>query len=214
MSNRQNKFNLSKVELAVFKKLSTPIKIQDFLDRIPMNHEKRGETYFSPRRALRIRKMHCLEGAVFAAVALWLHGEKPLLLDLKCVGDDDHAVALYRRNGYWGAISKTNHAALRFRDPVHKTIRELVLSYFHEYFRNSDGKKLLVSFSSKPLDMRRLGTKWITSEEDLHIVAEALDFSRHTRIYPTKNRMYIRLADKMEIRAGRIVEWKKTHPRT
>src|SRR3989338_6552129 len=128
-------FGLSKKELAIFKKLNTPIKIQDFLDKIPMNWEKKGETYFSPRRALEARKMHCLEGAIFAATALWLQGEKPLLLDLKAKGDDDHVVALYRRNGYWGAISKTNHAALRFRDPVFKTLRELAVSYFHEYAR-------------------------------------------------------------------------------
>ena len=120
-------FGLSKKELVVFKKLNTPIKIQNFLDKIPMNWEKRGETYMSPRRALRAQNMHCLEGAVFAATALWLQGEKPLLLDLKANGDDDHVVALYKRNGYWGAISKTNHAALRFRDPVYKTIRELAL---------------------------------------------------------------------------------------
>ena len=136
-------FGLTKQELKIFKKLNTPIKIQDFLDKIPMNWEKKGETYFSPRRALEARKMHCLEGAIFAATALWLQGEKPLLLDLKAKGDDDHVVALYRRNGYWGAISKTNHAALRFRDPVYKTIRELALSYFHEYFLDRDGKKIL-----------------------------------------------------------------------
>ncbi|MDD2757818.1 MAG: hypothetical protein PHD72_00390 [Patescibacteria group bacterium] len=206
--------NLSPSEQKIFRRLSTPIKIQDFLDKFPMNWEKRGETYFSPRRALKARKMHCLEGALVAATALWLWGEKPLLLDLKCVGDDDHVVALFRQNGYWGAISKTNHAVLRFRDPVHKTIRELVLSYFHEYFRNSDGKKLLVSYSSRPFDLRTLGAGWITAEEDLHSVAEAVDWARHTRIYPKKNQKYLRPADKMERQAGKIIEWKKSHPKT
>jgi len=207
-------FGLTKQELKIFKKLNTPIKIQDFLDKIPMNWEKKGETYFSPRRALEARKMHCLEGAIFAATALWLQGEKPLLLDLKAKGDDDHVVALYRRNGYWGAISKTNHAALRFRDPVYKTIRELALSYFHEYFRNSDGKKILVSYSVKPFNLRSLGTKWITAEKDLHNVAEAIDFAPHKQIYPKKNRSLIRPADTMERRAGKIIEWKKSHPKT
>src|SRR3989338_8296200 len=188
-------FGLSKSELKILKKLATPINIQDFLDKIPMNWEKRGETYFSPRRALKAKKMHCFEGAVFAAAALWLNGEKPLLLDLKAKGDDDHVVALYKRNGYWGAISKTNHAALLFRDPVYKTIRELALSYFHEYFRNSDGKKILVSYSSKPFNLRTLGAKWITAEEDLRNIVEAIDFAPHKQIYPKKNKKFIRPAD-------------------
>ncbi len=207
-------FGLSKSELKIFKKLTTPIKIQNFLDKMPMNWEKKGETYMSPRRSLKIKKMHCLEGAIFAATALWLRGEKPLLLDLKAKGDDDHVVALYRRSGYWGAISKTNHAALRFRDPVYKTLRELALSYFHEYFRNSDGKKILVSYSAQPFDLRSLDHKWVTDEEDLHFVAEAIDFAPHKQIYPKKNRKFIRPADVMERRAGKIIEWKRSHPRT
>ncbi|MEK7131738.1 MAG: hypothetical protein AAB797_03350 [Patescibacteria group bacterium] len=207
-------FGLSESEIKIFKKLATPIKIQDFLDKIPMNWEKRGETYMSPRRSLKAKKMHCLEGAIFAAMALWLRGEKPLLLDLKAKGDDDHVVALYKRNGYWGAISKTNHSTLRFRDPVYKTIRELALSYFHEYFRNSDGKKLMVSYSSRPFNLQTLGAKWVTAEKDLHAVAEAVDFAPHKQIYPKKNRQFIRKADKMECRAGKIIEWKKNHPRT
>lgn len=207
-------FGLTKQELKILKKLSTPIKIQDFLDKVPMNWEKRGETYFSPRRALKMKKMHCLEGALAAATALWLQGEKPLLLDLKAKGDDDHVVALYRRNGYWGAISKTNHAALRFRDPVYKTLRELALSYFHEYFRNSDGKKILVSYSARPFNLRSLGRKWVTAEEDLHYIVEAIDLAPHKQIYPKKNRSLIRPADIMERRAGKIIEWKRSHPRT
>jgi hypothetical protein len=206
-------FGLTKQELKIFKKLNTPIKIQDFLDKIPMNWEKRGDTYMSPRRALRARKMHCLEGAIFAAAALWLQGEKPLLLDLKAKGDDDHVVALYKRNGYWGAISKTNHSVLRFRDPVFKTLREIALSYFHEYARD-DGKKVLESYSARPFDLRKLGHKWVTATENLHAVIEAVDFARHIKICLKKNRRFIRPADKMERRAGDLIEWRKANPRT
>ena len=206
-------FGLSKSELKIFKKLNTPIKIQDFLDKMPMNWEKRGETYMSPRRALQAHKMHCFEGAIFAAAALWLQGEKPLLLDLKAKGDDDHVVALYKCNGYWGAISKTNHSVLRFRDPVFKTLRELAVSYFHEYARH-DGKKVLESYSAQPFDLRKLGDKWVTATKDLHAVAEAVDFARHIKICPKKNRRFIRPADKMEHRAGDLIEWKKSNPRT
>ena len=201
-------------ERTVFKQLATPIKIQNFLDTIPMNWEKRGETYMSPQRAWRERKMHCLEGALFAAAALWLHGEPPLLFDLRADGDDDHVVALYKRHGYWGAISKTNHAAVRFRDPIYKTLRELALSYFHEYFVNKTGKKVLREYSTNPFNLTTFGTSWITTEEDVFVIAEKIDRSRHSRIIPKRNMRFIRPADRMERRAGRLIEWPRSDPRT
>lgn len=148
-----------------------------------------------------------------AGVALWLNGEKPLVLDLKAPEDEDHVVALYRRNGCWGAISKTNHAALRFRDPVYKTIRELVLSYFHEYFNNKTSKKSLRSYA-EPFNLKKLGTKWITAEEDLHYIAQAIDDLPHLRLFPKKNLKLIRRADAMELRAGKLIEWTKEDYRT
>ncbi len=122
-------FGLTKAEERVLRELNTPSKIQDFLNGLAINHEKKGETYLSPRRVLVERKAHCLEGALLAATALWIAGQKPLLMDLRTLeNDDDHVVALYRTNGYWGAISKTNHSVLRFRDPIYRTLRELTLS--------------------------------------------------------------------------------------
>lgn len=207
-------FGLTKLELAILKPLNTPIKIQNFLDRLPRNWEKNGETYMSPRRSLKAHKVHCFEGALLAALALWLHGEPPLLLDLRAKGDDDHVVVLYRRHGYWGAISKTSYASVRFRDPVYKTVRELALSYFHEYFDNKSGKKCLREYSSQPFNLCSLGTAWITAEEDLHDVVSAIDSAPHRSLIPKKNRHLIRPADKMERRAGRLMEWPKSHPRT
>ena len=207
-------FGLSQQELQLFKKLNTPIKIQDFLDTMPVNWEKKGETYMSPRRVLRAKKMHCFEGALFAATALWVNREQPLMLDFKNKGDDDHVVALYKRNGCWGAISKTNHATLRYRDPVYKTIRELAMSYFHEYWRVIDGKKTLISHSTKPFDLRVWGAEWVTAETDLDELAEAVDVAPHSHMYPKQNAKFIRLADAMERRAGKLIEWKKSDPRT
>ncbi len=204
---------LTAAELAVFSRLTTPIKIQNFLDCFPINWEKRGETYMSPRRVLAARKMHCFEGALIAALALWLRGEPALLMDLKTKGDEDHVVALYKRHGYWGAISKSNHATLRWRDPVYQTPRELALSYFHEYFANSTKQKSLRSFS-EPLNLKKCGAGWVTAEADLDELALALDRSKHHSIFPPKNARLIRPADTMECRAGRLVEWKKSHPRT
>ena len=206
---------LTPSELSIFKPLTTPIKIQNFLDTFPVNWEKRGETYMSPRRGLREGKMHCFEGALFAALALWIHGEKPLLFDLKSNSEDtDHVVALYKKHGRWGAISKTNHASLRFRDPIYKTIRELAVSYFHEYFVNKIGKKTLRSFSKKPFNLAALGTKWITDEEDLQYIVDAIDDAPHELIFPPKNARYIRHADKMERRAGMLMEWRRGDKRT
>src|SRR3989338_4168030 len=160
-------FGLSKKESAILKKLSTPGKIQDFLDRLPINHEKHGDTCLSPRQVLRERKALCIEGAMLAAAALWLHGEEPLLLDLTTFRhQDDHVVALYRRSGYWGAVSKTNHTTLRSRDPIYKTIRELALSYYHEYFSYKTGQKILKSYS-RPFSLKRFGTQWVTAEKDM-----------------------------------------------
>jgi hypothetical protein len=119
----------------------------------------------------------------------------------------DHVVALYKRGGRYGAISKTNHAVLRFRDPVYRTPRELALSYFHEWFMNETREKTLECYS-KPLDMRRFGAAWLTSDADLWSVAGALAERKHYFLVPKGNWRYVRLADDMELRAGKLVEWK------
>jgi hypothetical protein len=206
-------FRLTKSELAVLKKLSTPIKIQNFLDKMPLNWEKVGDTYMSPRRVLREDKAHCLEGALLAGVVLWLHGEKPLLLDLKTADGDDHVVTLFKRGGCWGAISKTNHSSLRYRDPIYKTVRELALSYFHEYYDSRAIKRILRSYS-KPFNLKKLGTKWITAEEELDCIAEALDRSPHYKLFPVSNIKLIRAPDSMEKSAEKLIEWTKDNPRT
>ena len=207
-------FNLSKEELKTLKPLSTPHKIQDFLDSLPYNYEKEEETCNSPRVALRNNKAHCIEGAYIAATALWVHGYEPLLLDLKSEKmDDDHVVTLYKKNGYWGAISKTNHAVLRFRDPIYKTVRELALSYFHEYFMLSTGKKTLAGYS-KPFSLKRYKEKWITEEEGLWQIAADLDDSKHFPFVPKPNKRFIRDATPFERTAIQTTEWSKENPLT
>ncbi|MDO8626412.1 MAG: hypothetical protein Q7K39_03065 [Candidatus Magasanikbacteria bacterium] len=206
-------FGLSRQERAVFRKLTSPLKIQNFLDRFPINHEKGRETYMSPRVTLRAGKMHCFEGALVAATALWLHGQEPLILDLKTKDDWDHVVALYKIGGRWGAISKTNHATLRWRDPIYKTVRELAVSYWHEYFDNKTRQKTL-RWYSEPYNLSKHGANWITAEEDLFALAERIDNSRHLAIFPPRNWRYIRKADKMEVKAGKLIEWERRDHRT
>ncbi len=199
----------NKKELKVLKSLNTPQKIQSFLNNLSFRFEKK-DTYNSPKKILRERRAHCFDGALLGAAALWMNGEKPLLLDLKVAekkGDVDHVVVLFKRLNRWGAISKTNHAVLRYREPIYKNVRELAMSYFHEYFMN-DGEKTLRSFS-KPFDLLKFGTEWLTTEKDLYYLVEALDNSPHTQILSLKQIKNLRKADKIEIKAGEIVEYKK-----
>lgn len=192
----------------MLKKLSSPEKIQDFLDTIKINFEKDGDTSRSPLMVLRRREAHCIEGALLAAAALWYHGEPPLLLDLKTKkGDHDHVVALFERDGRWGAISKTNHAVLRYRDPVYRTVRELAMSYFHEYFLDT-GVKTLRTYS-RPFGLLPFGADWLTSAENLWEINNALDSSPHFAIAPKAAMAKLRPAHPVERAAGKIVEWKK-----
>lgn len=198
-------FSLHKEELAIFKKLSRPEKIQDYLDSLHINFEKKGETCRSPREVIRHQEAHCMEGALLAGSVLWYHGQKPLLLDLKAARPDlDHVVTLFKKNNYWGAISKTNHAVLRFRDPVYKTVRELAMSYFHEYFLDN-GKKTLRSFS-KPFSLAPFGPEWVTSPKNLWHLPHALDKSPHYPIAPNVILASLRKASPIERKSGTLVE--------
>ena len=161
---RRDDLGLTRAEFAVLRKLGTPQKIQAFVNAIPINHEVSGETILSVRQVLAQRRAHCIEAAFVAACALWIHGESPLAMHLDySPSDDPHVVALFRRHGAWGAISKSNGAHLRYRDPIYRSLRELALSYFHEYF-DRRGCKTLRSYSIA-FDLRRIDPAlWITQD--------------------------------------------------
>lgn len=162
--------------------LRTPTAIQRFVDELDYNHEPSGPTLRSPRRVLRDRTAHCMEGALLAAAALRVHGDPPLLLDMEAVRDDDHVVALFRHHGHWGAIGKSNFSGLRFREPVYRTIRELVMSYFEHYF-NDDAEKTLRRYS-RPVSLTRFdGIGWMTAEADLWAIPEHLVAIPHTPVF-------------------------------
>jgi hypothetical protein len=203
-------YDLEASEYRLIKSLSTPQKIQDFLDVLPQNFETNGDTCRSPRGVLKEGTAHCIEGAMLAALALRLNGERPLVLDLvSAKHDDDHVVALYKRHGCWGAISKTNHAVLRYREPVYDTIRELALSYFHEYF-DTNGFKTLRLFSP-PINLARLDRRgWMTGEPNVRFVAKYLNTIPHYPILTRGQIATLRRADSVEISAGEIVQWKRS----
>ncbi|HEX4743937.1 MAG TPA: hypothetical protein VFW12_04625 [Candidatus Limnocylindria bacterium] len=177
-------YGLTRGETALLKRLSTPEKVLAYLDRIDYNLEPDGDTVRSPRRVMRDRTAHCAEGAFLAAAAFRVNGRPALLLDLEANDrDDDHVVALYRDGGLWGAVGKSKFAGLRYRSPVYRTLRELALSYFEDYY-NWDGERTLRAYS-RPVPLAqfdRIG--WMTAEEDLWPVVEHLARVRHTPLIP------------------------------
>ena len=194
-------------EFALLRRLDSPRKIQDFVYSLRQNFEVRGETCLTVREVLRTRRAHCIEGAMLAACAFWVHGEPPLLLDMRAVQDFDHVVALYRRQGLWGTISKTNGIFLRSRDPVYRDLRELAMSYFHEYCNRRNDKTLREY--SVPYDLRRVDPKvWITGEQGAWEVAAALDDIRHFRLVPGRHLRLVARRDPFERRASALSQYR------
>lgn len=176
-------YGLTKGELSLLRSLRTPEKVQAYLDRLPYNLEPDGDTLRSPRRVIRDHTAHCAEGAFFAAAAFRVNGRPPLIVDLEAVRDDDHILAVYRDGGLWGAVATSKFAGLRFRAPVYRTVRELVMSYFEDYY-NWDGERTLRAYS-RPISLARFDRiDWMTSETDLWPITEHLVEARHTQLIP------------------------------
>ncbi len=185
-------------ELRSLRALKTPARIQKFVDALEYKY---ADTAGSPLRTLRERKGHCLEGAMVAAAALRVNSYPPLLMDLESVRDDDHVVALYRENGLWGGIAKSNFAGLRFRAPVYRTLRELALSYFEQYY-NLRGERTLRSYSGA-VNLERLDhLHWMTSEEEVWCVPELLIAARHYPLFPDKVARALPRLDRRSFEAG------------
>jgi hypothetical protein len=194
-------YGLTTKELAALRRLNTPERIQDFLDRLPYNTEPDGDTLRSPRRVLRDRTAHCAEAAFFAAAAFRVNGRPPLLVDLEAEDDDDHVLAVYRERGLWGSVASSKFSGLRFRTPVYRTVRELVMSYFEAYF-NWDGDRSLRAYS-RPLSLARFDRiGWMTAEEDLWPVVEFLAKAKHTKLIPAAVARRLTRVDRRTYDAG------------
>ena len=190
---------LSKKERALFDRLNTPQKIQDFLNSLPQNFEQDGETCMSQLRVLRENTAHCIEGAFFAAAVLWYHGKRPLIMHLTTSHQDqDHVVTIFRDGDRYGALSKTNHAVLRYRDAVYSSPRELAMSYFNEYFKDKTGRKTLVGYTL-PIDLEKeADSEWLSSEEGLWYLNDLLYHYKHNPIAPRRLMKKLRPADRIE----------------
>ncbi len=189
-------------ELRALRGLGDPAGIQRALDAMPYHL---AGTAWSPRRVLRERTAHCLEGAIFAAAALRVLGFPPLLLDLEAVQDTDHVIAVFRLRGHWGAIAKSNFSGLRYREPVHRSLRELVMSYFDAYI-NLRGERTLRAFS-RPVNLARFDRTrpgWAVADGDLWWIPEHLLEIRHTRLLSPAMIRALSRVDRRALAAGLV----------
>jgi hypothetical protein len=159
--------------------LTTPAKVQAFLDSIPYSSEER---YRSPLTVLRDRVAHCFDGALFAAAIMRRQGHPPRVLDmLPNSRDDDHLLALFQRGGHWGAVAKSNFSGLRYREPIYRTLRELVLSYFEQYF-NALGEKTLRGYTV-PLNLAEFDElNWMVDDAPLDAIGKRLGEIRQVKL--------------------------------
>ena len=188
---------LSRPEKKVLQKLTAPAQIQNFLDSIPYSTES---IYRCPLRVLREQVAHCFDGALFAAAALRRLGHAPLILDLiPSQRDDDHVLALFKIERHWGAIAKSNFSGLRFREPLFRSLRELALSYFEQYY-NTAREKTLRGYSP-PLNLKtfdRLG--WMYQDQSLELIAAKLDTLKR---FPLLTRKMISGLQPVDLRSHR-----------
>jgi hypothetical protein len=190
----------TKDEIKFLKTMSNPDKIQGFLDSLDYNPNYECR---SPRWVIKKRSAHCFEGALFSAAALDFLGHKPLVVDMKAFNDDDHVIAVYKDGKYWGAVAKSNFTTLRFREPVYKSLRELIMSYFDFYF-NIDGDKSLRSYSL-PLDLSIYNSRnWATTDEDLEYIGDKLEQLHHFPVIDSRMIKNLKKASEMMLKAGML----------
>ncbi len=193
-------YGLTAAELRKLRSFRTPHKIQHFLNELPYHV---ADTAWSPRRVLRERTAHCLEGAVFAAAALRVNGFPPLIMDLEAIQDTDHVLAVYQVDGHWGAIAKSNFSGLRYREPVYRSIRELAMSYFDDYF-NYRGERTLRGYC-KPINLKRFDSMhWMTTERSVWAIPELLLEVPHIHLITPKQARHLNRVDNRCYDAGTL----------
>jgi hypothetical protein len=186
------RFGFTPREVRKLRSLKDPHGIQTFLDAMPYHL---ANTAWSPRRVLAENTSHCLEGAIFAAAALRANGYPPLIIDLEAEHDTDHVIAVYKVDGHWGAVAKSNYTGCRFREPVYRSLRELALSYFNIYF-NLRRERTLRRFS-RPVNLARFDRQqWMTTGRPIWFIVYYLLEIHH---YPL-------ISSKMAARLHRVDE--------
>ena len=187
--------------------LRTPERIQAFVNALHWNFEADGPSARSVVGTLAHGRAHCIEAAFVAACSLWLAGEPPLLVDLGSArGDVDHVVAVFRRGRHWGAISKSNSPFLRYRDPIHRSLRELAISFFPQYVK---GRRKTLRTYSLPVDLRRHEPAlWVTHPGFCHEIVDTLTGARHFSLLPPGFRGRLRPIDEIESRSNLLRDYR------
>ena len=190
---------LTPQELKIISALDSPLKIQAYLDTVPYSTEP---VYRCPLQVLRDQVAHCFDGALFAAATLRRLGFPPLILDMiPNSRDDDHLLALFKQDGHWGAIAKSNFVGLRYREPIFRNLRELVLSYFEQYY-NVAGEKTLRGYT-RPLNLETFDKRqWMTRDEPLDLIAQRLDEIRRYFLLTPLMIENLSAVDKRSFQAG------------
>lgn len=190
---------LTRSEARLVAGLTTPSRIQSFLDSVEYSEEER---YRCPLTVLRDGKGHCFDGALFGAAMLRRIGHPPLITDIiPNDNDDDHLLALYKIDGHWGAVAKSNYSGLRFREPVYRTLRELILSYFEDFF-NAIGEKTMRAYT-RPLNLTAFDRlHWETKDEALDAIGEKLDEIRKFKPITQSMIRHLSFADQRSVQAG------------
>lgn len=200
MDKPYSEISWTKEEKVFLKGFKDPWSIQIFLDSVAYNpaYECR-----SPRWVIRKRSAHCFEGALFAAAALDFLGYKPLIVDMKAFNDDDHVIAVFREEGYWGAVAKSNFTSLRFREPVYRSLRELIMSYF-DFFFNIYGEKSLRSYSL-PFNLSLFNKRnWAITDDDLEYIGDKIESLYHFPVVSEKMINKLNIASDSMLRAGML----------
>lgn len=185
---------------ATFMGLRSPLAVQEYLDSLPYKAEELDR---SPLRVMTDGQAHCLDGGIFAALALWRIGFRPLVLDLvpDPGRDDDHVLALFQADGLWGAIAKSNYANLRYREPVYRSLRELVMTYFEHYY-NLKRQKTLRAYT-RPMNLARFNDKsWMWDEETMKAVTRRLYSLKPILLISETSAGRLSLADERSYKAG------------
>ncbi len=187
-------------QLVTLQSLKSPQAIQEYLDGLPYIAEELDR---SPLRVMTDRQAHCLDGGIFAALALWRLGFPPLILDLvpEPGKDDDHVLALFRVRDLWGAVAKSNYTNLRYREPVHRSLRELAMTYFEHYY-NLERQKSLRAYT-RPLNLARFSDPgWMVDEEKLKVITRQLYSLKPIRLITPEVAADLHPADERSYKAG------------
>ena len=184
----------------VLRSLKSPAAVQEYLDSIPY---KAVELDRSPLQVMTDGQAHCLDGGIFAALALWRIGFRPLILDLVPAPgmDDDHVLALFQMDGTWGALAKSNYPILRYREPVYRSLRELAMTYF-EFFFSLQHEKTLRAYT-RPLNLSHFqDPSWMWDEQGVNKISKRLYSLKATPLITEKSAQLLTLSDERTYKAG------------